>query len=114
MLDTNMVNEKITSYFEKNDMERMAYFKIVTNEERLRELLLEGKLYDFKNNSLVVCEKEQLEDLYLSSTQERLLMLAVNLFNYNNMKTDVAEIFAYLDADTAEIAFEAIRIRYNL
>ena len=55
-------------------------------------------------------------DLHSHSNKTVLDALSDNngTLQYNGTDITVAEVFKYLDADTAKLALNAIRIRYNI
>ena len=96
------------------DREREALFYIIAGNSDLYKQA--DKIYDFKNQQLN-CMREDgqvdFSNIYTSSSSRNLLVLAIQLYN-NGTDITVSETFRYLDADTAQIALNAIRIRYKI
>ncbi|UZT06175.1 DUF6075 family protein [Clostridium sp. LQ25] len=96
------------------DRERKALFYLVAGNLDLYKQL--DKIYDFKNQQLCcLTEDGQLDfsNIYTSSSSKALLRLGIQLYNSGDDIT-VSETFRYLDADTAQIALNAIKIRYKI
>lgn len=95
------------------DREREALFYIVAGNPDLHKQV--DKVYDFKKQQLC-CMREDgqvdFSNIYASSSKA-LLLLAIQLYNSGTDIT-VDETFKYLDADNAQIALNAIKIRYDI
>lgn len=91
------------------DKERASLFWILSGNSDIY-----GKvhhIYDFEENAI---KPECLEsgDVDFSSSSERLVRLAFNL--YNGYPADVLDSFQSLDEDNFRLALEAIKIRFNM
>ena len=96
------------------DRERMALFYLVAGNSDLYKQL--DKIYDFKNQQLCCLTEDgqvDFSNIYTSSSSKALLLLAIQLYN-NGTDISVSETFKYLDADTAKLALNAIKIRYKI
>lgn len=95
------------------DKERMALFYIIAGNMDLYKQAY--KVYDFQEQQLNCMKYGQvnLENIYTSSSSKALLLLAIQLYNGGSNIT-VSETFKYLDSDTAQIALNAIKIRYKI
>lgn len=94
------------------DRERMALFYLIAGNRDLYKQI--DKVYDFQQQ--LNCMKDgqvNLENIYTSSSSKALLLLAIQLYNGGSNIT-VSETFKYLDSDTAQIALNAIKIRYKI
>lgn len=95
------------------DREREALFYLIAGNSDLYKQV--DKIYDFQEQQLN-CMKDghvNLENIYTSSSSKALLLLAIQLYNGGSNIT-VSETFKYLDSDTAQIALNAIKIRYKI
>ncbi|WP_321835211.1 DUF6075 family protein [Clostridium butyricum] len=95
------------------DRERQSLFYLIAGNLDLYKQT--DKIYDFEGQQLNCMKDGQvnLENIYTSSSSRSLLLLAIQLYN-NGTDITVAEVFKYLDADTAQIALNAIKIRYDI
>jgi hypothetical protein len=96
------------------DRERKALFYLLAGNMDLNKQA--DKIYDFGEQQLkCITEDGQVDfsNIYTSSSSKSLLLLAIQLYNRGSNIT-VSEIFRYLDADTAQIALNAIKIRYKI
>lgn len=96
------------------DVERAALFFIMSGSDWLYDR--KDMIYDFEKNCLKLDFDENgdlLDNLYLSSSELSLLKLAIQLYNGNGA-TSVNEIFNTLDSDNANLALNAIKIRYKI
>ncbi len=95
------------------DRERQSLFYLVAGNSDLYKQV--DKIYDFKEQQLKCMTDGQVDfsNIYTSSSSKSLLLLAIQLYN-NGTDITVIETFKYLDADTAQIALNAIKIRYKI
>lgn len=94
------------------DSERKSLFFIISGSPRLFNIV--DEIYDTKNHTLIL---DSFDSLKLSSSEEGLLELALNLFNnYSHQEGEmksIHELFKVLDDNNFELALFAIRTRYN-
>lgn len=95
------------------DRERQSLFYLIAGNLDLYKQI--DKIYDFKEQQLCCMTDGQVDfsNIHTSSSSKSLLLLAIQLYNRGSNIT-VSEIFRYLDADTAQIALNAIKIRYKI
>ncbi len=96
------------------DRERQALFHLIAGNMDLYKQV--DKIYDFQEQQLkCITESGQVDfsNIYTSSSSKALLLLAIQLYN-SGSNISVSEAFKYLDADTAQIALNAIKIRYKI
>ena len=95
------------------DRERKALFYIIAGNMDLYKQA--DKIYDFKEQQLNCIKDGQVDfsNIYTSSSSKALLRLGIQLYNSGDDIT-VSEAFKYLDADNAQIALNAIKIRYKI
>lgn len=96
------------------DRERQSLFYLIAGNMDLYKQA--DKIYDFEEHQLNCMTEDgqvDLENIYTSSSSRNLLLLAIQLYN-NGTDISVSEAFKYLDADTAQIVLNAIKIRYKI
>ena len=95
------------------DREREVLFYLIAGNMDLYKQA--DKIYDFGEQQLKCMTDGQVDfsNIYTSSSSKSLLLLAIQLYN-NGTDITVSETFRYLDADTAQIALNAIKIRYKI
>lgn len=88
------------------DTERKAFFYIIAGNNELFQRVF--KIYNFKESCLKSTR------IPLSSSGDRLLKLAKNLYNGMLHKSmSVVDLFGRLDDKNFTLAMEAIKIRFN-
>lgn len=96
------------------DMEREALFYLLAgNSDLYRQV---DRIYDFQKQQLkCIAEDGQVDfsNIYTSTSSKSLLKLGIQLYN-NGTDITVFATFRCLDADNAQIALNAIKIRYNI
>ena len=96
------------------DVERRTLFYIIAGN--LDDLYKQvDKIYNFQKQQLCCIKDGQVnfDNIYTSSSSKALLRLGIQLYNSGDDIT-VSEAFKYLDADNAQIALNAIKMRYNI
>lgn len=100
----------------KGDIEREIVMYIIAGGSDLYTKA--DKLYDFKENRFIFDIEENEEGkeeiiwkASLSSSQERLMLLALSLFGGRN-HVGVVELFRVLDSNNKRLALNAISMRY--
>lgn len=91
-------------------------YVIASDDDLVRNV---NTIIDFKNTAIK--SETMFEQVYLTGTTKRLLMLAYSLFTNNSkleldnetLEFSIPNIFDYLDSQNFEICFNAIKIRYN-
>lgn len=90
------------------DVERKAMFYILSGNLDLYKKI--DHIYDFKENSIKP-ECLESQDVDFSSSSQKLIKLAFNL--YNGFPAEVLDTFYLLDEDNFRIAINAIKLRFN-
>ena len=98
------------------DVERCVVMYIVSGNDDLYSKV--NELYDFKKNQILFDlkesengEEEILWKAYLSSSQEKLMLLALSLYSGRN-HVGVVELFRTLDSNNKKLALNAISMRF--
>lgn len=95
------------------DRERQSLFYLIAGNDDLYKQV--DKIYNFKEQQLRCMKNGQVDfsNIYTSSSSKTLLKLGIQFYN-NGSNTTVDETFKYLDGDNAQIALNAIKIRYKI
>ena len=97
------------------DVERRTLFYIIAGN--LDDLYKQvDKIYDFQKQQLkCIAEDGQVDfsNIYTSTSSKSLLKLGIQLYN-NGTDITVSATFRCLDTDNAQIALNAIKMRYNI
>ena len=102
------------SRFKHEDREREALFYIIAGNMDLYKQA--DKIYNFQKQQLkCIAEDGQVDfsNIYTSTSSKSLLKLGIQLYN-NGTDITVSATFRCLDADNAQIALNAIKMRYNI
>lgn len=97
------------------DIERTVPMYIISGNQDLYSRIC--KMYDFKENQFIFDFKEEDDEKYiawnasLSSSQEKLMLLAFSLFS-GRSHVGVVELFRSLDSTNKELAMNAIKYFY--
>lgn len=89
------------------DRERASLFYILSGNEELYNQI--DKIYSFTDNMIKTKGKK-----ILSSSGERLLKLAFQLYNGLSNSISVTEVFQNLDSNNKRLALNAIAYRYDI
>lgn len=96
------------------DKERQSLFYVLAgNDDLYRQV---DKIYDFKKQQLSCINADgdvDLEDVFVSSSSNALLKLALELYNQST-NISVNDLFRSLDDNNAKLAINAIKIRYSI
>lgn len=90
----------------KTDFERQSLFYILASWGIYDKI---DHLYDFKNREINI---DSFEEIYLSSGQNKMILLAFNLFN-NNPAPAPLELFSTLDKENFSICMNALKLRFG-
>lgn len=96
------------------DKERQSLFYVLAGNDDLYKQV--DKIYNFGKQQLNCINENgevDLDDIFVSSSSNALLKLALELYNQST-SISVNELFRNLDDNNSRLAINAIKIRYNI